>query len=181
MRWHAVIARLGVPSDVILPPALLTPMVMGPDLRQSSCSQPQPASSGERYKRAERSSLRPSSSAESYPGCRRCFTCDGERGQAAKIGHLVVGRVSVFIFDANPVADLSSGINGIAGLGCRQYVEQGTVVMLGTSWGGVDADVGGDNVNSSLVVRAFVEQAKGSNRVSDQYTWWCGIVLEQRW
>ncbi|MDU7486401.1 MAG: hypothetical protein E7K80_11930 [Cutibacterium avidum] len=109
------------------------------------------------------------------------FTCDGERGQAAKIGHLVVGRVSVFIFDANPVADLSSGINGIAGLGCRQYVEQGTVVMLGTSWGGVDADVGGDNVNSSLVVRAFVEQAKGSNRVSDQYTWWCGIVLEQRW
>ncbi|EGY76495.1 hypothetical protein HMPREF9153_2324 [Cutibacterium avidum ATCC 25577] len=39
----------------------------------------------------------------------------------------------------------------------------------------------GGNVNPSLVVRAFVEQAKGSNRVSGQYTWWCGIVLGQRW
>ena len=53
----------------------------------------------------------------------------------------------------------------------------------GSTVGGRPArtEFAGDNVNSSLVVRAFVEQAKGSNRVSDQYTWWCGIVLEQRW
>lgn len=58
-----------------------------------------------------------------------------------------------------------------------------TTRACGSTVGGRPArtEFAGDNVNSSLVVRAFVEQAKGSNRVSDQYTWWCGIVLEQRW